>query len=126
LIGCAQTVTLEYCGTTPTMSTAFTGISTGCPAGFPDNYLQGTSWEWTSCGDGNPTIVFTELPAGIYYLPIYQGHTYDLTVTATGCEGCTDPLAINYDPEAIVDDGSCIIPACDWPTLTSTVVNDCS
>src|SRR5690606_38504440 len=70
LIGCAQTVTLEYCGTTPTMSTAFTGISTGCPAGFPDNYLQGTSWEWTSCGDGNPTIVFTELPAGIYYLPI--------------------------------------------------------
>ena len=24
--------------------------------------------------------------------------------------GCTDPLAINYNPLAIVDDGSCIYP----------------
>tara|TARA_R100000908_G_scaffold42998_1_gene20114 strand:+ start:1046 stop:4081 length:3036 start_codon:yes stop_codon:yes gene_type:complete len=27
-------------------------------------------------------------------------------------QGCTNPLATNYDPLAVVDDGSCIIPGC--------------
>ncbi len=32
-----------------------------------------------------------------------------LTISVAIC-GCTDPLAINYNPNATVDDGSCIIP----------------
>ena len=32
-----------------------------------------------------------------------------LTILVAIC-GCTDPLAINYNPNATVDDGSCIIP----------------
>lgn len=31
------------------------------------------------------------------------------TVTVTSC-GCTDPLAQNYDPNAVIDDGSCLYP----------------
>lgn len=40
-------------------------------------------------------------------------------VSAAGLpdEGCTEPSAVNYDPDAIIDDGSCIIPDCaDAPT----------
>ena len=41
--------------------------------------------------------------------------TYDATLS--GCEvaeqGCTDPLAINYNPDATDDDGSCIFRDCD-------------
>jgi gliding motility-associated-like protein len=32
-----------------------------------------------------------------------------LTISVAIC-GCTDPLAINYNPNATVDDGSCVIP----------------
>lgn len=30
----------------------------------------------------------------------------------TTCTGCTDPAATNYDPAALLDDGSCEFPAC--------------
>jgi hypothetical protein len=28
--------------------------------------------------------------------------------------GCTDPFAINYDPEATIDDGSCTYEGCTY------------
>jgi hypothetical protein len=35
-------------------------------------------------------------------------------IIGVGCaiNGCTDPLALNFDPAANTDDGSCIVPAC--------------
>ena len=35
----------------------------------------------------------------------------------SGLPGCTDPNAVNYDPNATVDDGSCIICNGSWVTL---------
>ena len=35
----------------------------------------------------------------------------------SGLPGCTDPNAVNYDPNATVDDGSCIICTGSWVTL---------
>jgi hypothetical protein len=35
-------------------------------------------------------------------------HDVAPTCIAGGGDGCTDPVAINYDPEALLDDGSCI------------------
>ena len=29
------------------------------------------------------------------------------------CQGCTDPNACNYEPGALVDDGSCITEGCN-------------
>ncbi|MEY3398127.1 MAG: hypothetical protein RL220_721, partial [Bacteroidota bacterium] len=34
------------------------------------------------------------------------------TCTAAPVPGCTNPIAVNFDPSATVDDGSCIIPGC--------------
>lgn len=125
IVGCTQDLAISFCGTTPVMSTAFTGISTGCPAEWPTNYLNADDWNWVDCVDGNPTLYYDQLLPGTYYIPIIEGHTYELTITSVQCTGCTNPLAINYDPNAVVDDGSCFIPACDFPTLTTSIVNDC-
>ena len=38
---------------------------------------------------------------------------------ATSSEGCTDPLALNYDPNATVDDGSCLF----IPNVTIQEIN---
>lgn len=38
--------------------------------------------------------------------------------TFAGVFGCTTMAALNYDPAATVDDGSCIIPVCVTPALT--------
>ena len=36
---------------------------------------------------------------------------------STEVEGCTNPSAVNFDPDATVDDGSCIWDTCVLPTL---------
>lgn len=47
-------------------------------------------------------------------LPVAFMLLFALTIvlTTSGCkqEGCTDPLSSNYDPDAKVDDGSCVYP----------------
>lgn len=45
--------------------------------------------------------------------------------------GCTDPIAVNYDPASIYNDGSCIYPATTlsldfYSTLDSNILNECS
>ena len=51
-----------------------------------------------------------------------EGFTsHDFTgLCAADSEGCTDPLALNYDPNATVDDGSCLF----IPNVTIQEIND--
>jgi len=63
---------------------------------------------------GNVTSVFSGLNPGTYTLHIHTNnaceHTRQLVIAAVPVPGCTNPLAVNYDPNATVDDGSCILP----------------
>lgn len=43
----------------------------------------------------------------------YTPFDYTISCENPGVEGCTDPAALNFNPIATDDDGSCIIPACD-------------
>ena len=39
--------------------------------------------------------------------------------TTPGNCGCTDPLAANYNPSALIDDGSCVYPGCTDPNANN-------
>ena len=87
---------------------------------------------------GTPTSVTFNYNYGEYN--VYgesASYTHIFTISQleqfTGCcefsepepEGCTDPTATNFDPAAIIDDGSCIypeppvVPGCTDPTATN-------
>ena len=60
------------------------------------------------------------LPGVIGKLVSYDVPSYGpiSTATSTVCpdiSGCTNPIALNYDPLAVVDDGSCLIYGCTDP-----------
>ncbi|MBS1581711.1 MAG: hypothetical protein JST66_05855, partial [Bacteroidetes bacterium] len=63
---CAD-VAVSYCGQAPVWGHTLGILSTDCPA---DSVILHTAFDNDSCGDGNVTYRFTELAAGIYYLPV--------------------------------------------------------
>jgi len=66
-------------------------------AGSPDLDDDGITWE-NDPDDQDPDG--TRMDLGAYYF-----HPF---------EGCTDPFATNYNPDATIDDGSCIYEGCTY------------
>lgn len=50
---------------------------------------------------------------------------FTLSVSATGVNGCTNPLATNYSACATVDDGSCVFPVLTAQFSYAPVANNC-
>lgn len=77
-------VTVAYCGTYPVFETVYIVLVDGCPCG---SYVLGT-YDFTSCGDGNATVRFKNLPAGTWYVPVLgdagAGAIGPYTVTVSG------------------------------------------
>lgn len=63
------------------------------------------------------TYTYSQFAAGVYYFVItdnfgcQETHNFSIGSTAVQC-GCTDPNASNYDPTAVLDDGSCLYSGC--------------
>lgn len=51
-------------------------------------------------------------PAGLEVAGSLE-HDFAVNSNCNPLVGCTDPLAINYNPDAVIDDGSCIYSECD-------------
>ncbi len=99
-------------------------ITNGCnplTVNFINNSQNTASYTW-NFGDGSPLVninnsgsqnhTFSEnatvtLTAYTLDTLCFEEATIDIIVN--NC-GCTDPSAINYDPNAVVDDGSCLFP----------------
>ena len=71
---------------------------------FDDVCDLGCLPDWTPSGISRGRCVHVGRSARNHFV----GH--QITCTPPG-SGCLDPLAANFDPEATVDDGSCILPA---------------
>ncbi|MBK7751354.1 MAG: T9SS type A sorting domain-containing protein [Flavobacteriales bacterium] len=91
---CAD-VTVRYCGLNPTWTNAFGFMATSCPA---DSLVFFSTFDTTSCGDGNLTYSFDELAAGDYYVPVVldPGNNavgpYAIEVIAAACPGSNAPV----------------------------------
>ena len=78
---------------------------------------------------GASPLTWTSNAAGTYYVhwnvdancaTAFGCHTTTITGNAVAVLGCTDPIAVNYDSLATVDDGSCIyVLGCTDPLATN-------
>lgn len=85
---------------------------------FTNNSQNAESYEWDFGGvteNTNSTAPITQTFTTSTVIELVAldaggcGDTTYATVTVSTC-GCTDPEAQNYDPNAVVDDGSCFYP----------------
>ena len=67
------------------------------------------------CDDLEPTAN----PSGIEICENFIDEDCDGSDLACTISGCTNPLALNYDPAATIDDGSCIIEGCTDVTASN-------
>jgi hypothetical protein len=79
---------LSYCGTTPAFGNAFLALFVDCPF---SNFVGASSFNQTTCPDGNVTILYEGVPAGQYYYAVMADDAnnavgpYTITVSATPC-----------------------------------------
>ena len=72
----------------------------------------------------SPTVTTTYTVSSLAGNPNCPNASTDqVVVTVVNANGCTNSLACNYDPAAIIDDGSCILPNTEpttecWETAT--------
>ena len=106
-IGICATVTLDYCGTDPLFEFVYSILITGCPDFVASVQNNGTSF----CDDGNTTIVYENLPPGIYYIPVLRMTgavgPYTIHVSAGPCDGPPlNDLCANAQELPVVEDCS--------------------
>jgi len=71
------------------------------------------TYSWTGGGVIMTTATITDLCPGTYTVAVMDATGLAFTATATilggtpAIYGCMDPLALNYNPDATIDDGSC-------------------
>lgn len=89
-IDTCSTVTVSYCGTAPVFELVYSILIVGCPDFIANVQNNGT----TFCDDGNVIVVYENLAAGTYYVPVLlttgaQG-PYTITLSSDVCD--TPPL----------------------------------
>lgn len=97
-------ITLDYCGTTPAFGNGFLNLFIGCPS---TGFFGSTSFETTTCPDGNLTIQYEYVPAGTYYYAVLteEGSVgpYTINVTATACPAGYCPASADACDEYIAE-----------------------
>lgn len=99
LSGCND-VTVDYCGQNPAWTNTLGILARDCPG---LDLVNATTFNTTTCGDGNSTFNYEFLEAGTYYLP----------VLADGGSGSIGPYSVHVSATACVennDDCSAVVP----------------
>jgi choice-of-anchor B domain-containing protein len=127
---CAR-VTISLCGTTPTQRPSYVILFDECPCGTrlrPIAAARGAP----VCDDENVWMVFSALPAGTYYYPIYSDEDvllndrgpYVLNISAEACLGaCCNPLTETCVENALED--TCVGPFDEWNPGRSCCEAEC-
>ena len=93
----------------------------------PPKCYEKVSGSWTDIWSGDSTgvgtisgsgnIVLTE--SGLQSGPYVRAFSLGAIQLSPPCSGCTDSLAVNYDPYSLIDDGSCAYAGCMDSTATN-------
>lgn len=83
-------IALDYCGTTPQFELVWAMIFDGCPCEDAD-MLNQDRFDRETCGDGNATLFYNDVPPGTYYYAVmrvtdegtYAEGPYQINVTGT-------------------------------------------
>ncbi|MCH8967367.1 MAG: hypothetical protein IID43_06780, partial [Planctomycetes bacterium] len=137
-----QSVTVEYCGSTPLFEHASDDLALECPC--EDLFVQG---RLDMCQDGNPLLTWSCLAPGRYYYPVFSEPgsegMYDIAVSSAPClnacqdgagdclsnhggRGCDDPICCgsvcSFDPHCCEEswDEYCAILAVQLCAATPT------
>lgn len=99
LMACADVV-IDYCGTTD-FTTGALNMYTDCSGTNPVN---SQSFNFITCGDGNPSIFYNSLNPGVYYYPVLWGvnfadPTYNINISANAPDvPCTPNICAVAEP----------------------------
>ena len=96
------------------------GINDGAIYSFTSGGTLPYDFYWLSSYGNDTTQDFLGIPAGSYtsYILDANGCFNFVSMTVgidSSSNGCMDPLAFNYDENALVDDGSCVYVGCTDP-----------
>ena len=96
------------------------GINDGAIYSFTSGGTLPYDFYWLSSYGNDTTPDFIDIPAGTYtsYILDANGCFNFVSMTVgidSSSNGCMDPLAFNYDDDALFDDGSCIYVGCTDP-----------
>lgn len=116
------TITLvDLSDTLVTTTLEAVGLSVECnnngDSGNPCSFLGGN--QYCAALTGVPSVAGTyrvDISVNgwvtVFGFPFSQEQVFGSFVIEFGEEGCTDEAAINYNPDAVVDDGSCVLDTC--------------
>jgi len=80
---------------------------------YNDDWGSSEFGDCPDCEYWGESYIYVEIPSGDYIIVSSDQYNYDnisfewMLSFDIGIEGCTNPFAENYDPEANIDDGSC-------------------
>jgi len=97
-------------------------------SGYECSFLGGS--QYCVSLEGTPTVA-GEFRADItvkgwvviFGFPFGQEQLFGSLNLDIGVEGCMDPNALNYDPAAVIDDGSCLFDACNLGGVEVSVMS---
>jgi hypothetical protein len=96
-----------------TQITVFNSALQVAAGGYNDDFCgAGSQVEFTATETATWTIQVNAFFCGVNFGPNATMVVRYVSQAGLPDEGCTNPLALNYDPAAITDDGSCIVPDC--------------
>tara|TARA_Y100000593_G_C4301866_1_gene333775 strand:- start:1446 stop:2324 length:879 start_codon:yes stop_codon:yes gene_type:complete len=99
------------CGSQNGCDDCLDGMSCDCSCDFCKITENTTNWKWnTDCGCGLNTACPTDCPNDDSYYYCYENELDNPVYPGPGCGliiGCTDPTALNYNPDASIDCENC-------------------